>query len=206
MVPGLGDSAIQKLRSQGIRSLQTLARSKSGHAMQAQSILTDSPIFKPKVLPEGCAYLDIESMSFHTGVFLIGILYASGDDKGANSQYVPLYATTEQKLAQMYDKFIKEHIPDCHTIYHWGSYDAVNLRRMGCKYLDRLHNMLPAFRKACLLPLSSYSVKVVGDYCGYGKHGDTDVSAVECGFLWSRYLRTGDTVSLEKMLEYNRFD
>ncbi len=204
LMPGIGYNAEQKLRAQGIHSLLELAHSKSGRATQAQSILTNNPIFMPNVLSEGCAYLDIESMSFHQDVFLIGILYKPDDN--STHRYVPLYNNTEQKLAKMYNKFIKENMPNCHTIYHWSSYDAVNLRRMNCGYLDCLHNMLPAFKKACILPLSSYSIKVVADYCGYYKYDDTEVSAVECGNLWNRYVKTGDKVSLEKMLEYNRFD
>ena len=222
-MPGVGYSAEQNLRDRGIRSLLELARSDSGRAMQAQSLLTDNPIFRPYELPAGCAYLDIESMTFHQDVFLIGILYEAASENnggvdgiwggiGGNSDiegaytYVPLYADTERKLAGKYNRFVKKYLPDCHTIYHWSSYDATNLRRMNCRYIGRLHDMLVDFRRACLLPVSSYSIKDVADYCGYSGYEQTDVSAIECGHLWNQYVRQGDKNSLERMLKYNRTD
>ena len=205
-IPGIGDSAIARLHSQGIRTLADLARSDSSHASQAQCLLSGKPLFLDKhVLQEGCAYLDIESRTFHRDVFLIGIIYTAGGRK-KTPQYVSIYADTESKLAKMYNKFLKEHLSECHTIYHWGSYDATNMRRINCMHTERLSNMLKYFKRSCLLPISSYSIKYVADYCGFDGYDQTDVSAVECGYLWDQYVHSGNKKSLERILKYNRID
>ena len=170
-------------------------------AKQASALVKKTPVFESqcKKMPSAdeLLFLDIESVGSHMGVFMIGML------EGKTGEYTSLVDNSERRLAAKFKKHMRG---VSGHIWHWSNYDSINMKRMGCTHMNKMHDMLKFVKDNCYLPLTTYSIKDVSAYCGFHGYEKTDITGMDCGILWNLYMNGKDQGILKEIEKYNRTD
>jgi predicted RecB family nuclease len=197
---------------------------------QAASIASGRPLLRtaPRI-PESDAWVmfDLEGLPAYgggrDGIFLWGLQVYLDDGTAAEYQGVMAgfeegddEAAWEEFLARSRAVF-ERHGPI--PFVHWHHYERVwienYLRRfgdrdgLGAEVLRRLYDLLPVTRKAMVLPVPSYSLKVLEKLVGY----ERQLKGAAGDWAVARYLEAGEVEDegerreiLGELLTYNRED
>ena len=207
LLKGMSEKAIKKYRKRGIDTLVQLSRTfrprrkskrelknRRPHSfgLQAQAVRDGRTyIHGTPSLPSGteAIFLDIEGDQERDFVYLIGMIVV----EQGNEKRFSFWADGKEQEKQILERFMMtaERYQD-HTIYHYGSYEAAFLKRMGReattkkridRLLDRSVNVLALIYGTLYFLTYSNGLKDVASTLGFS-WTEKDASGIQ-SLVWS---------------------
>jgi len=207
LLKGMSEKAIKKYRKRGIDTLVQLSRTfrprrkskrelknRRPHSfgLQAQAVRDGRTyIHGTPSLPSGteAIFLDIEGDQERDFVYLIGMIVV----EQGNEKRFSFWADRKEQEKQILERFMMtaERYQD-HTIYHYGSYEAAFLKRMGReattkkridRLLDRSVNVLALIYGTLYFPTYSNGLKDLASTLGFS-WTEKDASGIQ-SLVWS---------------------
>jgi len=219
-IHGVGDRTIKELKELGIKNLWELSEVSEGLLAKhfgpergrrlkrmAEALVEKKPVFFGKVpeIPEGIV-LDMESYPAGDIDFLYGFL--------EGERYVPFFVDTPVDVKETFFKVLEYLESREGPIYHYhgfepGRFKNLLLRfkldpRKFSKLLKRFTDVYTLLSNTVALPVTSYSLKVVGKWLGYKWRVNLAGSAIISHY--EKWLKTGMKKYLEEILMYNEDD
>ncbi|RMF92253.1 MAG: TM0106 family RecB-like putative nuclease [Nitrospinota bacterium] len=159
-------------------------------------------------------FLDMEEDAESRCNYLFGVLIRRGEEE----EYRPFLARRPVKteLRRLWKDFLRFIAPlDRFVIYHFDQHERVQLEHFATEYgidtplyrrlVRSLVDLYPIIISSVVLPLHSYSIKVIADYLGF-RWSDTAASGAQAMYWYTQWLATRDERLLEAILQYNRED
>ncbi len=205
-------TSLSNLAIAGIQKLDGLSEASiKKFKLQAESLIKNKVLILgspnlPKTKLE--IYFDIEGDTATETRYLFGILI--------NNKYHYLLARTsgeEEKAWKDFINFFKD--KNDFTIYHYGGYEKIELRKLkekyGCdkivynKIVKSMVDLYKVILKTRILPIYSYSIKDVAKYLGF-KWKNEKAGGAQSMFWYELWLETKSIKWLDLILEYNQDD
>jgi predicted RecB family nuclease len=229
LLRGMSEKAIKQYRKKGIDTLVQLSRTfrprrpskrdvknRRPHSfgLQAQAVRDRKTYIHgtPTVISGAKAiFLDIEGDQARDFVYLIGLVIVEGE----NEKQFSFWADTKDQESEIFEQFVlKAEEYQEHIIYHYGSYEAVFLKRMrreatAKRRIDRLLgrsvNVLALIYGTVYFPTFSNGLKDVASTLGFS-WTETNASGLQ-SLVWRHRWERGDGDDFKnKLVVYNLED
>ena len=164
-------------------------------------------IGKPRV------YFDIEGTPETRSHYLIGALVV----EHGKQEFTSFWAGHDDERSEIFSEFLRyiSKLPR-HHLLHFGSYETSALQHAKSllppelnpaldEALGRSTNLLSVIRTCVYFPTYSNSLKEIGEFLG-AKWSESYPSGIHTLAWRERWLRSGDPVWRERLLQYNRED
>lgn len=219
-IHGVGNKIIKELEELGIKNLWELSEASEsllakffGHERgrklkkMAEALITKNPVFLKKIpeISEGII-LDMESYPEKDIDFLYGFL--------EREKYIPFFVNELFNTKETFFKVLEYLESKRGPIYHYHGFEPKRFRKLLLKFklnprkfsklLKRFTDVYTLLSTTVALPVTSYSLKVVGKWLGYRWRINLAGSAVISHY--EKWLRTGVKKYFDEILIYNEDD
>lgn len=242
LLPGVTPSRYRDLQTLGVTTIESLAESAislldpvfgsdiaADLVIQAQSIVQNRPIFRPRGWEEAQTplftantlptepielYFDIEAEPELQLDYLLGVLVI--DKRTHTETFYPFLAEQPQDEALIWQQFLElvSLYPEA-PIFHFSDYEVETVKRLAKLYqtpqpfveslLARFVDIHWQVMHTATLPVESYSLKHLARWLGFDWR-DSGVTGSQCVCLYNQWLETSDRSVLDVIQRYNEDD